>query len=825
MTTPNLLGARSSRAPGLPGLFATVLLLLSATAQAATFVVNSDGDGADASPGNGVCSTGAAIVLPTTPPLVAIECTLRAAIEEANALAGADTVEFSGYLPTVAGVVEISPASSLPAILSPITIDGYSHPDYAVADPGATPIINLLGGSTAPTTHGLVLLPGADGSVVRGLAIADFPGSAIVISAFFSAGPTGVVVQGNHLGIWRGVFYRGNDQDGVWIASANDNFIGPVCGSFVGCTGKRNVISSHDRHGVHLSGSSSGNQIAGNYIGVDRFGSSTFVPFGGATPNAEWGVYVDFDADANWVGSVGSELVTPPFGTRRVASGNLISGNGAGGVFLGSDANFVRANSIGTNLAGTGALGNDGTGVTVYGDDNVIGGPTVSGNLISGNDGTGIYFETPSGATPLRTRVSNNRIGVDGAGAAPLGNGGNGLTIWGGDHVVEDNLIGGNGLHGISDTGYSGVIASNYIGTNAAGADLGNALDGITLGEGNELIGGAGDGNVIGFNRRGIVAGGSSYQITVQGNWIGTNAAGDDLGNLLGGLQMSSGGYVVGGVGGRDNGLGNVIAWNGGEGVEAGGFDPVVEGNWIGTDASGTAMGNAAAGVLVTGVSSGTSAIGGSLGTPPVDVGAAGNVIAWNGQGLVVDGTESIALRGNQLRGNGGPGIDLGDDGVTPNDFLDADAGANRLQNTPVIDPSQTTWNDVTGQLAIRWGLSTSGPPDVDYPLTVDFYIHDPWLLPGDEARFHLGEGTYDLADTGTWVTTILTPPAGTMDPNVHGFVFGGLRATATDASGNTSELTTAAVPVPEPGSLAGLAAGVVGLFGLRGAQRLRRDR
>ena len=50
---------------------------------AATFTVNSTADGADANPGNGVCATSANV------------CTLRAAVGEANARAGDDTITFS----------------------------------------------------------------------------------------------------------------------------------------------------------------------------------------------------------------------------------------------------------------------------------------------------------------------------------------------------------------------------------------------------------------------------------------------------------------------------------------------------------------------------------------------------------------------------------------------------------------------------------------------------------------------------------------------------------------------------------------------------------
>ena len=62
------------------GLVMALALALPGGAHAATFTVNSTTDVSDANPGDGVCDDGAG------------NCTLRAAIEEANALVGADTI-------------------------------------------------------------------------------------------------------------------------------------------------------------------------------------------------------------------------------------------------------------------------------------------------------------------------------------------------------------------------------------------------------------------------------------------------------------------------------------------------------------------------------------------------------------------------------------------------------------------------------------------------------------------------------------------------------------------------------------------------------------
>ena len=94
-----------------------------------TFTVDDIGDAIDASIGDGACLTAGA------------KCTLRAAIEEANAHAGTDTINFSIAGP---GPHTITPGiGGLPTITDPVIIDGTSEPDFA-----GTPIVELNGTST-----------------------------------------------------------------------------------------------------------------------------------------------------------------------------------------------------------------------------------------------------------------------------------------------------------------------------------------------------------------------------------------------------------------------------------------------------------------------------------------------------------------------------------------------------------------------------------------------------------------------------------------------------------------------------------------------------
>ena len=262
-----------------------------------------------------------------------------------------------------------------------------------------------------------------------------------------------------------------------------------------------------------------------------------------------------------------------------------------------------------------------------------------------------------------------------------------------------------------------------------------NTVGGSGPGEGNVISGGGVGVGILGSGTDGNV---------VKGNFIGTNASGTAAVPNSVGVQIGSGaqGNIIGGSG---SGEGNVISGNLSEGVrilDFGTSNNVLKGNYIGTDASGTAaVPNGTRGVWISGRQNNT--IGGTAA-------GEGNVIAYNeDDGVWVYGTATTgnSIRGNSIHDNVGKGIENTDGG-----------------NTELAVPTITGFGSVMG---------TACPN-----CTIDVYSDDE-----DEGRVY--EGSTTASGAGNWIFS------GSLDgPNIT--------ATATDAAGNTSEFS-APVAIPEP--------------------------
>src|SRR5438270_11140668 len=153
------------------------------------------------------------------------------------------------------------------------------------------------------------------------------------------------------------------------------------------------------------------------------------------------------------------------------------------------------------------------------------------------------------------------------------------------------------------------------------------------------------------------------------------------------------------------------------------------------------------------------------------------NIIAGNSsEGIATDNgaITGLAIRGNSIFSNGGLGIDLNLDGVTPNDAGDADTGPNNLQNFPVITSAGYSGSNVR----IIGTLDTL--PIGTYH--IDFFSNSSI----DPSGFGEGQtfiGPTDVVANGSGHATFdVTSPA---PPGLK------LLATATDASGNPTEFST----------------------------------
>jgi titin len=314
--------------------------------------------------------------------------------------------------------------------------------------------------------------------------------------------------------------------------------------------------------------------------------------------------------------------------------------------------------------AGTPLIELDGINVPTYGAGLTInaGSSTVKGLVISNFRGSGLALNTNGNNV-----IQGNFIGTDLTGTLSQANGGEGIVVSssgnqiGGRDPGAGNVISGNRLRGINLAGTGNVVQGNLIGTDVTGTNpLGNAGGGFFVGAGGNQIGGTdpGAGNVISGNGSiGITIGSAGNQ--VQGNLIGTDASGTvGLGNAGDGVEINAG------ESNHDNLIGgNVISGNA-TGVAIFGANNIVQGNLIGTDVTGSvAIHNVFSGVDIGSGAGADNLIGG---TDP----GTGNVISGNGTGItlrfgsgmgnVVEGnfigTDSA---GDAALGNAGPGVDI----------------------------------------------------------------------------------------------------------------------------------------------------------------------
>jgi parallel beta-helix repeat protein len=397
------------------------------------------------------------------------------------------------------------------------------------------------------------------------------------------------------------------------------------------------------------------NTVEGNFIGVDSGGR-----VGPRLPqNTGDGIFVE-DSPRD---TIGAATNLPP--ALAAGRGNILSNNQGDGVEVITENSPIAANCtivgnfIGTTGSGTAAQGNGIDGVEIEdATDNLV-----KNNTISGNTKSGVQIAGGSANT-----VEANFIGTNRSGRKALANQLDGVTITRGSATIQNNLLSGNTINGVTLTGTASgvVITGNSIGTDPSGSfAIGNGGDGVSVSQratnseitGNLISGNQGNGVelngdalIIGGPLNGLVLGGQVDNIVLQGNYIGTNRRGttstgtnnQTLGNTGDGVLITD--AVRNLIGGNQTGLGNLISGNGTNGIMLSGSDAqrnMVQGNFVGTDASGTvALMNFRNGVLLADDASnnmigGSGPIGGGL---PALEGEA-NLISGNGlSGVAIEG-------------------------------------------------------------------------------------------------------------------------------------------------------------------------------------------
>ena len=229
-------------------------------------------------------------------------------------------------------------------------------------------------------------------------------------------------------------------------------------------------------------------------------------------------------------------------GGTTPGAGNLISGNeydgidivSGGTVAAGTPGDLVEGNLIGTNLAGTQSLPNvEGVGISAGAGFVTIGGSqSGAGNVISGNASYGVFLrELHTGQRRAPGQPDRNRS-LPGRRPLPIpresrSNAPNN-TI-GGSQAGAGNVISGNTGEGVFLDQGSGnnLLEGNLIGTNAAGTQaLANSV-GVQISINGNTIGGtqAGERNVISGNTNGGIIDYTSGNL-IQGNYIGTDGTG-----------------------------------------------------------------------------------------------------------------------------------------------------------------------------------------------------------------------------------------------------------------------------------------------------------
>lgn len=543
------------------------------------------------------------------------QCSLRAAIEEAEHQSGANSITFD--IPG-GGVQTIVVGEPLPVINEQVTIDATTQPDYSGVP---RVVINGLG-----TTNAYGLAIKASNSTVKGFSIVNFKqqlgisggsqdriganyigvfpdgttgdmnrqqfGIALVVGAFNNQiggaraenrnviGGTGEgisladnarhnVVVNNYVGVAADGFTPIPNRDGIVLRDSVQNNIGGYINE------RPNTISFNQENGVVLDNSTS-NRVSGNFIGTTSDGST-------AAGNAT-GVNIRNGSTNNFIGGT-------TFFEKNVISGQNATNNSVG-VLIKPDAgvdNTVAGNYIGVSLNGDAGIPNR-VGIAVNADSQYIGSSDENAyrNLIVSANTAGAYGIYLHPFYPndelANVTVQNNTIGTLTFGETSAGEIGVYLT----DNVktctIKGNTVGHQFFAGVRlfNGPHNNTISGNRVGIKTTGDEIPN-YNGIAIRQSDTNF--IKDNTVSANTNNGIVIGDSFGQNDRQpqaenGRTFGTSSfatnnvvTGNYIGTDVDASYLIPNGTVGVGVGenGRDNtiggtgNLGNIVGGATGE--------------------------------------------------------------------------------------------------------------------------------------------------------------------------------------------------------------------------------------------------------------------
>ncbi|MEM7474336.1 MAG: right-handed parallel beta-helix repeat-containing protein [Planctomycetota bacterium] len=611
---------------------------------------------------------------------------IRLRLAMRNSIAGnwiGATAEGTTALPNLNGIL-VGKGSFFNSIRSNVIVGNLESGVSLVEARLTTIAANSIG--VVPQADGAFALGNGEAGIHIGIESLDTTvgGSTVSGRNVVSANRIGIVmdgssesrIEGNLIGTDpSGLEAMPNSEYGIrLLGGASENTIGPQEGTRF--EGIPNVISGNGNFGIRMD-ESTDNHISFNYIGVGVDGMTPI-------PNETSGILLDNDSDNN---VIGTDVAQADFAAK-----NVISGNGQYGVWIyDSDNVVVSGNLIGVGKDGRTKIGNVSHGVLVGGfsENTRIGRNTEQYstesliNVISGNGNNGIRVE--NAVSPV---VAGNYLGTDLGATQAVGNGRQGIITMQGttSPKIESNTIGGNGFSGVYIFNSTGAhVYSNYVGVSEDNVLLPNSLAGVRLGRGatesvvghkTALPNNFQQANVIGGNTQaGVwIDAENTSQNVVAGNYIGTNKTQDlALPNLGNGITVENS-ASANRIGGSLLTEVNYIAYNGGYGIAfAGGANAnTVAGNKIGVLDSANAPN--------------------SHGGISIDESSDNRIESSEVPNIIHSLAEAVRITGETSQGNVNSNtefrasptlVDLGADGATPNDPLDADTGPNDLQNFP----------------------------------------------------------------------------------------------------------------------------------------------